>query len=105
MTRYRTVAIGATLAFAAGVICFEKRVSAISPTGGGPYSSQPLALSWDDSQLAVVNPDVNTVTLFSVNGDQNSKVAEIPTGKEPAGVACSPDGTRLYVANRVDGTV
>jgi uncharacterized protein (TIGR03437 family) len=73
--------------------------------GGGPYSSQPLALSWDDTQLAVVNPDANTVSLFSVQGDQNVKISEIPTGNEPWGVAFSSDGTRVYVANRVDGTV
>jgi uncharacterized protein (TIGR03437 family) len=105
MTRSSAIAIGGILAFAVGSVNFETQASAASATGGGPYSSQPLALSWDDSQLAVVNPDVNTVTLFSIGSDQNSKVAEIPTGKEPTGIAFSPDGTRLYVANRVDGTV
>ena len=74
-------------------------------SGGGPYSSQPLALSWDDSELAVVNPDANTVSIFQVAGDKNTKVAEVAVGKEPTGVAFSSDGTRLYVANRVDGTV
>jgi uncharacterized protein (TIGR03437 family) len=105
MTRSRKIVIGGMLA-AAGVTLFHTRVVAQGPTtGGGPYSSQPLALSWDDTQLAVVNPDANTVSIFSVRGDQNLKISEIPTGNEPWGVAFSSDGTRVYVANRVDGTV
>ena len=70
----------------------------------GPTSSQPLALSADDSLLLVANPDNNTVTLFDVKNG-NARLAEIPVGKEPNGVALSPDGTRAYVANTVDGTV
>jgi uncharacterized protein (TIGR03437 family) len=81
------------------------RVVRAAAVPGGPYSSQPLALSWDDSQLAVVNPDANTVSIFQVQADQNYKTAEVTVGKEPSGVAFSSDGTRLYVANRVDGTV
>src|SRR5215467_231567 len=70
----------------------------------GPTSSQPLALSADDSLLLVANPDNNTVTLFDVKNG-NARLAEISVGKEPNGVALSPDGTRAYVANTVDGTV
>src|SRR3954451_13011495 len=70
----------------------------------GPTSSQPLALSADDSLLLVANPDNNTVTLFDLKNG-NARLAEIPVGKEPNGVALSPDGTRDYVANTVDGTV
>ncbi len=99
-----TIAIAAMLTLAFISAWFYARTSA-APVGGGPFSSQPLALSWDQTQLAVVNPDANTVTLFVVQGDQNTKVSEIPTGKEPTGVAFSSDGTRLFVANRVDGTV
>jgi YVTN family beta-propeller protein len=72
---------------------------------GGPINSQPLALSADDSLLAVCNPDNNSVTFFDVSGDANRKLAEIPVGLEPNGVALSPDGTRAYVANTVSGTV
>jgi len=72
---------------------------------GGPINSQPLALSADDSLLAVCNPDNNSVTFFDVSGDANRKIAEIPVGLEPNGVALSPDGTRAYVANTVSGTV
>src|SRR5262249_43818968 len=70
----------------------------------GPYSSQPLALSADDSLLLVANPDNNTVTLFDAKNG-NARLAEIPVGKEPNGVAPSPDGARAYVANTVDGTI
>ncbi len=70
----------------------------------GPTSSQPLALSADDSLLLVANPDNNTVSLFDLKNN-NTRLAEIPVGKEPNGVALSPDGTRAYVANTVDGTV
>jgi len=93
------------LVVAVALIRAHHPVAAASAMGGGPYSSQPLALSWDDSQLAVVNPDANTVSVFSVAAAQNSTATEVPVGKEPWGVAFSPDGSRLYVANRVDGTV
>ena len=70
----------------------------------GATSSQPLALSGDDSLLIVANPDNDSVTLFDAKNG-NAKLAEIRVGKEPNGVAISPDGTRAYVANTVDGTV
>lgn len=71
----------------------------------GPTRSGPLALSADDSLLAVANTDNNSVTLFDVGADANQKLAELPVGKEPNGVAVSPDGSKVYVANTVDGTV
>jgi uncharacterized protein (TIGR03437 family) len=89
----------------ASVRVYRPAVAIGSGQTGGPYSSQPLALNWDDSELAIVNPDTNTVSIFLVPGDRNTKAAEITVGKEPWGAAFSPDGTRLYVANRVDGTV
>ncbi len=70
----------------------------------GPTSSQPLALSADDSLLLVANPDNNTVTLFDTK-NANTRLAEIPVGTEPNGVALAPDGARAYVANTIDGTV
>ena len=75
-----------------------------APRFTGPTSSQPLALSADDSLLIVANPDNNSVTLFDVSTG-NARLAEIPVGSEPNGVALSPDGSRAYVANTVDGTV
>jgi YVTN family beta-propeller protein len=70
----------------------------------GPTSSQPLALSADDALLAVANPDNNTVTVSDAKNNY-ARLAEVAVGKEPNGVAISPDGSRSYVANTVDGTV
>src|SRR5437773_12581369 len=96
------------LAVVAAALIYSRRldhVSAQVPTRFvGPTSSQPLALSADDSLLLVANPDNNSVTFFDVKNG-NVKLAEIPVGKEPNGVALSPDGARAYVANTVDGTV
>jgi uncharacterized protein (TIGR03437 family) len=71
----------------------------------GPTTSQPLALSADDWLLAVANPDNNTVSIIDVRNGANNRVAQVGVGTEPNGVALSPDGTRVYVANTVSGTV
>jgi YVTN family beta-propeller protein len=78
---------------------------AASARFSGPINSQPIALSADDSLLAVCNPDNNSVSFFDVRGDANRRLAELQVGTEPNGVALSPDGTRAYVANTVSGTV
>ena len=81
-------------------------VSAQSPARfTGPVNSQPLALSADDWLLAVANPDNNSVSIFDVRTGANIRVAEVAVGVEPNGVAVSPDGSRIYVANTVTGTV
>ena len=71
----------------------------------GPTSSQPLALSADDGLLAVANPDNNSVSIFDTRTAANTRVAQVAVGTEPNGVAVSPDGTRVYVANTVSGTI
>ena len=103
-TRSIAIALGVLLAFAAGSIWLHRPASAAT-IAGGPYSNQLIALSWDDSTLAVSNPEAGTVSIFQVAGDKNTKTAEVTVGNEPAGVAWSPDATRLYVANQADGVV
>src|SRR3954447_26635680 len=105
---YRIFTGASMLALAAAAFQFHWQLPHVSAQSqvrfAGPTSSQPLALSADDSLLIVANPDNNTVTLFDVKNG-NTRLAEIPVGREPNGVALSPDGTRAYVANTVDGTV
>jgi len=95
-------AIGASLAFWPVPLASQGSAAA---RFSGPINSQPIALSADDSLLAVCNPDNNSVSFFDVRGDANRKLGEIAVGTEPNGVALSPDGTRAYVANTVSGTV
>ena len=71
----------------------------------GPTSSQPLALTADGSFLAVANPDSNSVSFFDLRSDKNRKLAEVPVQTEPNGVAFTPDGKKIYVANTASGTV
>ena len=61
----------------------------------GPTSSQPLALSADDSRLVVANPDNNRITVFDT-AHNNLRLFEITVGKEPNGVAISPEVARIH---------
>jgi YVTN family beta-propeller protein len=71
----------------------------------GATKSSTLAFNAADTLLGVVNPEVNTVTFFDIGGDRNLPLGEIAVGKEPTGIALTPDGTKAFVANTVDGTV
>jgi len=71
----------------------------------GPTKSGPLAISADDTLLAVANQDNASISIFDLTEDKNQKIAEVPVGNEPNGVALSPDGKFAYVANTFDGTV
>ena len=68
------------LALVAAVLSLTRHVDHVSAQSPvrfkGPTSSQPLALSADDSLLMVANPDNNTVTLFDVKNG-NARLAEI----------------------------
>jgi YVTN family beta-propeller protein len=83
----------------------EATPSAQTARFDGPISSQPLALTADGATLAVANPDNNTVSIFDVRADAFTKLAEVPVQTEPNGVAFTPGGDKLYVANTVSGTV
>ncbi len=71
----------------------------------GPTASQPLALTADGAFMAVANADNNSVSFFDLRGDKNRKLAEVPVQSEPSSVAFMPDGSKVYVANTVSGTV
>ncbi len=98
----------AVLAIFGGAARLTRQLDRVTADTGirfsGPTSSQPIALSADDSLLIVANPDNNSITLFNPKS-ANARVVEVSTGTEPNSVALSPDGTRAYVANTVSGTV
>ena len=83
----------------------DNRTKATSVTSSGPRQSSPVALSDNNQTLVNVNPESNTVSVFTVTTDTPFKRAEIRVGVDPASVAIHPDGTRAYVANAFDGTV
>src|SRR5438552_17757523 len=68
-------------------------------------SSGPIAISPDDQTVWTVNPDNNSVSVFNVAGDANTKTAEIAVGEEPRFVTLTPDGKTVYVSNSRSGTV
>jgi YVTN family beta-propeller protein len=67
--------------------------------------SSPIAITHDDDFVWSVNPDNDSVSVFRVVNDANTKVAEIPVGKEPWCVAITPDDAKAYVTNMASGTV
>jgi YVTN family beta-propeller protein len=67
--------------------------------------SSPIAITHDDAFVWSVNPDNDSVSVFSVAGDANAKIAEIQVGKEPWCVAITPNDEKVYVTNMASGTV
>lgn len=75
------------------------------PTWAKPTNSTLIALTSNDRQLWVVNPDNDSVSVFDVSSGNAQKVKEIAVGDEPACVAITPDNNKVYVTNTVSGTV
>ena len=90
---------------AAAVLALQSALPAKQARFSGASASQPLALSADGDLLAVANPDNDSVSFFDTSRATPRQIAEVPVGREPNGVALSPDGREAYVANTVDGTV
>ena len=82
---------------------------AVPPTGGtiakNPSSSNPIAISDDDSLLVVVNNLDDSVSVINVAGDANTKVAQVEVGDEPRTVAITADKRFAYVTNQGSATV
>lgn len=68
-----------------------------------PSRASTIALSDDESLVAMVNPHDGSLSVFRT--DDTSRISKTPTGNNPASVVLSPDGKTAYVANRNDGTV
>ncbi len=79
-----------------------------NPEPEGPLLSRPsrctsIDLSEDDSVVAAVNTDANSVTFFSgVNGAQLSTVH---VGEQPSAIVVHPTGKTAFVVNRGSRTV
>ncbi len=101
-----TVSAAALLLISVGMFQPADGATAAAPKRfPGPTSSQPLAVTADNSFLAVANPDNNSVSFFDLRGDANRKITETAVQVEPNSVTFLPDGSKAYVANTVSGTV
>jgi len=89
------------------------------------YFARPfgLAISKDKSKIFVTSGGAATVTVIDtqqllafarsqhssfandLSASANYVIARVPVGPDPRGVLLSPDGSRLYVANRLGDTV
>src|SRR5215467_2421104 len=65
--------------------------------------SSTIAISEDNSHVAMVNPDDGSLSVFATA--DNSRTAKIPTGGNPSSVVIAADNKTAYVANRADSTV
>ncbi len=74
-----------------------------SPSGNRYPSPSDLALVPGTDLALVCQQGTDTVTLVDVA--KGTKVASLPTGRRPSGVAVSHDGKRAAVANLWDGSV
>jgi YVTN family beta-propeller protein len=55
--------------------------------------------------IRAANPDQRRLMANDLSASANYVSARIPVGRAPKGLALSPDGKRLYVANRNDDTI
>ena len=74
-----------------------------------PTRSTTIALTSDETRVAVVNREANSLTIIRVknaNGrDVSKKIAEIGVGEEPRCVAVSPKDRFAFVTNAISATV
>lgn len=77
-----------------------------------PETDQPVGLPWsaalsqNEGELWVVNAASNDVSVVDISTPtQPRRVAHLPVGDNPRGIAISPDGSTAYVNNTLAGTV
>jgi YVTN family beta-propeller protein len=62
--------------------------------------------TWTDgSKVYVANSGIVSSSVSVIGTGTNNVVATVPVGHSPFGVAVTPDGSKVYVANFGDGTV
>ena len=103
------------LAASLGRITLFAAVAAILPAAiagkadAAPTRSTTIALTSDETRVAVVNREANSLSIIRVknaNGnDVSNKISEIPVGEEPRCVAIHPTDRAAYVTNAISGTV
>ena len=78
--------------------------TSIEAQAGLPSRSTTIALFNQGLNLAVVNTDNDSISIFNASNSLQ-KLAEVPVGNEPGCVAIHPDGREAYVTNAQSGTV
>jgi YVTN family beta-propeller protein len=68
-----------------------------------PSRSTTIDVNADNTRVAMVNPDADSITVFNTTDD--SVVAETDVGDAPSSLVWHPNGTTLFVANQGDATV
>lgn len=76
---------------------------AVTAVPAAPASSGLLALAPAGDALAAANPDSGTVTLLRL--PEAARLAEVPVGADPRGVAFTPDGAWLLAASHGAGAL
>jgi YVTN family beta-propeller protein len=81
----------------------DKRAAYISTTGSDSVTviDIPRMLEF----IRAATPAQRRTLANDLSASANYVVARIPVGSAPKGLALSPDGKRLYVANRTDDTI
>lgn len=67
--------------------------------------SHMLAVSSDGKKIYTANMLSHSVTAIDASASGEPKVMQIAVGKEPEGIALSPDGKTLWIGHRKDGIV
>lgn len=73
------------------------------PVGGEPW--QVAIDGCGKSAYVVLRKDQKVVKIDGIDGEEPVKGATADVGSEPTGVALTPNNSKLYVANWVDGTL
>ncbi|MGD0362310.1 MAG: hypothetical protein ABSC93_15650 [Bryobacteraceae bacterium] len=96
LERYYTMPFGV-------VIAADKSTAYISTTGANSVTVIDIKRLLDFVRAA--SPQARQALANDLSASAHFVAARIPVGRAPKGIALSPDGASLYVANRLDDTV